>query len=536
MTLVLLLALAALRSPRSPAERPGRQLTRTSAPERFEPVRAQRRFARGARASTRFRDICMASFPDPAAFDQRRGGVRSRLRQRANVPSAASRNGRRATARSSSAMAHGPRRRRAARPAPKGAARAGAGWRAATSGWRSRNGPARRRLCVAAIGSRAALGDRTPRRSRTIVGTVAERLVEARGRRAEARLPAASTDDPRLFTLSLQRLPAHGAHPGRGRGWKMFKKILIANRGEIACRVIRTARRMGIATVAVYSDADARAPHVQDGRRGGAARARRRRPNPISIAELIIDACKATGRRGGASGLRLPLRARELRPGARRGGDRLHRPAARGDRGDGRQDRIEEAGAGGRASTSSPASRRDRRHRACGPDRGRDRLSGDDEGLGRRRRQGHAARLVRSRTCARASRRPSARARPASATTASSSRSSSRSPRHIEIQLLGDKHGNILYLGERECSIQRRHQKVVEEAPSPFVTPEMREGDGRAGGRARQGGRLSQRRHGRVHRPGADRAELLLPRDEHPAAGRASGDRGRSPGSTWSSR
>ncbi len=76
---------------------------------------------------------------------------------------------------------------------------------------------------------------------------------------------------------------------------RMFKKILIANRGEIACRVIRTARRMGIATVAVYSEADAEALHVRDGRRGGAASGRRPRPRAICDIDRIVEACRQTG-------------------------------------------------------------------------------------------------------------------------------------------------------------------------------------------------------------------------------------------------
>ena len=123
-------------------------------------------------------------------------------------------------------------------------------------------------------------------------------------------------------------------------------------------------------------------------------------------------------------------------------------------------------------------------------DRRRDRLSGDDEGLGRRRRQGHAARL--------SARQDVREGFEATKREGLASFGDDRvfiekfieSPRHIEIQVLGDQHGNIVYLDERECSIQRRHQKVVEEAPSPFVTPEDAQGDGRAGGRAGAGGRL----------------------------------------------
>ena len=167
--------------------------------------------------------------------------------------------------------------------------------------------------------------------------------------------PRTTVIDPARIQVDLQRQPDDQLS-------MMFKKILIANRGEIACRVIRTARRMGIATVAVYSDADARAPHVQM-----ADESVRLGPPP---AAEILSQCRADHRRlqgdrrrGGASRLRLPLRARELRQGAGRGEDRLHRAAAQGDRGDGRQDRIEEARQGGRGQRRPRLHRRDRRHR-----------------------------------------------------------------------------------------------------------------------------------------------------------------------------
>jgi propionyl-CoA carboxylase alpha chain len=93
-------------------------------------------------------------------------------------------------------------------------------------------------------------------------------------------------------------------------------------------------------------------------------------------------------------------------------------------------------------------------------------------------------------------------------------------PRHIEIQVLGDKHGNVLYLNERECSIQRRHQKVIEEAPSPFVTP-PRARPWASRRRAGQGRGLPAR--GTVEFiVGRGPEEFLLPRNEHPPAGGAS--------------
>ena len=152
--------------------------------------------------------------------------------------------------------------------------------------------------------------------------------------------------------------------PDRVRG-PMFNKILIANRGEIACRVIKTARRMGIRTVAVYSDADRDALHVEMADEavhiGPAAAAR-----ILSGDREDHRGLPADGRRGGASGLWLPVRARGLRQGAGGSRDRLHRPQSARHRGDGRQDRIQEGGRGRqgvRPSRAISASSRARRRR-----------------------------------------------------------------------------------------------------------------------------------------------------------------------------
>jgi len=256
----------------------------------------------------------------------------------------------------------------------------------------------------------------------------------------------------------------------------MFKKILIANRGEIACRVIKTARRMGIQTVAVYSDADARAPFVQM-----ADEAVHIGPSAASesylIADKIIAACKQTGADAVHPGYgflseRTSFAEALAAEGIEFVGPPVGAIAAMGDKIESKKLAMQAGvnvvpGFVGEIDDTEHAVRISNeigypvmmKASAGGGGKGM-RLAYNEkdvrEGFESVKREGLNSfgddRVFIEKFIL--------------------------NPRHIEIQILGDKHGNIIYLNERECSIQRRHQKVVEEAPSPFVTPKMRKAMG----------------------------------------------------------
>jgi propionyl-CoA carboxylase alpha chain len=256
----------------------------------------------------------------------------------------------------------------------------------------------------------------------------------------------------------------------------MFKKILIANRGEIACRVIRTAKRMGIKTVAVYSDADARAPHVRM-----ADESVRLGPAPAADsylkAELIIDACKATGAEAVHPGYGFLSERTSFAKALDKAGIAFIGPpvkaiAAMGDKIESKK-LAAKAGVNivpgylGDIATTEEAVK-------IAKDIGYPVMMKASAGGG-----GKGMRLAYSEKDVREGFEATKREGLASfGDDRVFIEKFIEDPRHIEIQVLGDKHGNILYLGERECSIQRRHQKVIEEAPSPFVSPEMRKAMG----------------------------------------------------------
>src|SRR5882757_45631 len=207
----------------------------------------------------------------------------------------------------------------------------------------------------------------------------------------------------------------------------MFKRILIANRGEIACRVIKTARRMGIETVAVYSEADRDALHVEMADEAVPIGPPAAAESYLAM-EKIVEACRKTG-------------AQAVHPGYGFLSEREAFPRA-----------LEAAGIV-----------------FIGPNPGAiaamgDMIKASAGGGGKGMRIAHSTSEV-------------AEGFGLAKAEAKSSFGDDRvfiekfivDPRHIEIQVLGDKHGNVIYLGERECSIQRRNQKVIEEAPSPLL-------------------------------------------------------------------
>ncbi|WP_066812493.1 acetyl-CoA carboxylase biotin carboxylase subunit [Sphingomonas asaccharolytica] len=252
----------------------------------------------------------------------------------------------------------------------------------------------------------------------------------------------------------------------------MFKKILVANRGEIACRVFRTAKKMGIATVAVYSDADARSPHVLM-----ADEAVRLGPAPAAEsylkAELILDAARITGVDCIHPGYGFLSERESFALACAEAGIAFVGPppnaiAAMGDKIESKK-LAKAAGVNvvpgflGEIADTDEAVK-------IASDIGYPVMMKASAGGG-----GKGMRLAWSEQDVREGFEATKREGLASfGDDRVFIEKFIESPRHIEIQVLGDQHGNIVYLNERECSVQRRHQKVVEEAPSPFVTPEMR--------------------------------------------------------------
>jgi propionyl-CoA carboxylase alpha chain len=252
----------------------------------------------------------------------------------------------------------------------------------------------------------------------------------------------------------------------------MFKRILIANRGEIACRIIKTARKLGIDTVAVYSEADKDALHVELADTAVAIG-----PPPAAESYLVIQkivaACKQSGAEAVHPGYGF-LSEREAFPKALAAagivfiGPNPKAIAAMGDK-------IESKKAAAAAKVSTVPG-----HLGV--------IENEVEAIEIAEEIGYPV-MIKASAGGGGKGMRIAHSKAEVAEGFARARSEAKSsfgdervfiekfitdPRHIEIQVLGDKHGNVVYLGERECSIQRRNQKVIEEAPSPLLDPATR--------------------------------------------------------------
>ncbi|KAI5912965.1 acetyl-CoA carboxylase biotin carboxylase subunit [Thauera sp. 2A1] len=256
----------------------------------------------------------------------------------------------------------------------------------------------------------------------------------------------------------------------------MFKKILIANRGEIACRVIKTARKMGIKTVAVYSVADKDALHVDL-----ADEAVCIGPAPSKESYLVMDkiiaACKQTGAEAVHPGYGFLSENEEFSRRLEEEGIKFIGPKAYsvGKMGD----KIESKKLALAAGVNTIPGHNDA-------------IAGPDEAVEIARKIGYPVMIKASAGGGGKGLRVAFNDKETHEGFTSCVNEAKNAfgddrvfiekfvvePRHIEIQVLGDAHGNYVYLNERECSIQRRHQKVIEEAPSPFIDPATRKAMG----------------------------------------------------------
>ncbi|MCC0021878.1 MAG: acetyl/propionyl/methylcrotonyl-CoA carboxylase subunit alpha [Nitratireductor sp.] len=256
----------------------------------------------------------------------------------------------------------------------------------------------------------------------------------------------------------------------------MFKKILIANRGEIACRVIKTARKMGIKTVAVYSDADRDALHVKM-----ADEAVHIGPPPAAesyiVIDKIMDAVRQTGAEAVHPGYGFLSERAEFAEALDKAGVAFIGPPvgaieAMGDKITSKK-LAAEAGVSTVPGYMGLIADADEAVKIAGEIGYPVMIKASAGGGGKGMRIAWDEKETREGF-------------QSSKNEAKSSFGDDRifiekfvtQPRHIEIQVLGDKHGNVIYLGERECSIQRRNQKVIEEAPSPFLDAETRKAMG----------------------------------------------------------
>lgn len=252
----------------------------------------------------------------------------------------------------------------------------------------------------------------------------------------------------------------------------MLKKILVANRGEIACRVFSTAKRMGIATVAVYSNADADALHVQMADEavciGPAASAQ-----SYLVIDKIIQACKDTGADAVHPGYGFLSENSQFRDALDDAGIIFIGPGKKAIESMG--DKITSKLIAEKAGVS------------CIPGytdvvRDADHAVEISNGIGYpvmlKASAGGGGKGMRvawdEADCRDGFERATNEARSSFGDTRIFIEKYIQQPRHIEIQIMADGHGNVIYLGERECSIQRRHQKVIEEAPSPFLNEATR--------------------------------------------------------------